>query len=148
MSVSMPLQQARSPIHLDLIVVCREESQNSSRQNGDLNIAEVVSAAKRQVASLKGVGIKVSLGDAKVILMGRLLCAIHGARDIDLEEKLLEGLEDGIDSFVSQVMLTKGEVLFNQATCRSAQLTLFEEMETYLVKNKHTFAATGSSKKT
>lgn len=136
MSVSMPLQQAKSPIHLDLIVVCRKESQSGPRQNEEFNISEVVSAAKGQVAALKEVGIEVSSGDAKVILMGRLLCAIHGFRDLHLEEKLLEGMEDGIDSFVSQVMLTEGDVLYDQAACRSFQLNLFEEIETYLTKNR------------
>lgn len=136
MSVSMPLQQARSPIHLDLIVVCRTESQSKSFQNGELDIADAIGAAKRQVASLKGVGIKVSLGDAKVILMGRLLCEIHGIKNLDLEEKLLEGIEGDIDSFVGQIMLTKGEVLYDQAGSRSVQLALFEEMEKYLANRR------------
>jgi len=143
MSVSVPLKQAKSPIHLDLIVICKKESQSNSLQRGQLDIAEVVSSARRQVTSLREAGIKVSLGDAKVIFMGGLFCAIHGLRDIDLENELLSGIEDGIDSFVNQIMLKKGEVLYDQPAFGPAQLTLFEEMETYLMKNKAAFASTG-----
>ena len=136
MSVSMPLRQAKSPIHLDLIVVCRRESNEKTQQKGELIIADVVRAAKRQVASLKGVGIKVSLGDAKVILMGRLLCETHTMKNPEMEEELLDSIENDIDTFVSQVMLTEGEVLYDQAAIRPTQLTLFEKMENYLTKNR------------
>ena len=84
---------------------------------------------RRQVASLKEVGIRISLGDAKVILMGRLLCKIHNMKNPEMEEKLLDSIENDI-AFVSQVMLTEGEVLYDQAAIRPTQLTLFEKMET------------------
>jgi putative DNA methylase len=137
MSVSMPLQQAKSPIHLDLILVCRKDSQGKSPQNGNPNIATAVSAAKEQVSFLKGTGIQVSLGDAKVILMGRLLCEFHSIRNLDLEEKFLDEIEEDIDSFVSQVAVTQGEVLYHRAALEPVQLTLFEEMGHYLA-NKRT----------
>jgi hypothetical protein len=132
MLVSMPLQQAKSPIHLDLIIVCRKDSPGKLMKNVDINITSVVNEAKRQVSSLKGAGIKISLGDAKVILMGRLLCYIHSIRNLDLEEKFLDEIEEDIESFVGQVMATQGEVLYDQVTHQPVQLTLFEEMGKYL----------------
>ena len=40
-------------------------------------------------------------------------------------------------------MSRKGEVLYDQPGFGSAQLTLFKEMETYLMKKKAVFTATG-----
>ena len=140
MSVSMPLRQAKSPIHLDLIVVCRRESHGRTKQRGEFIIGDVVSAAKQQVDALKGVGIKVSLGDAKVILMGRMLCEIHKMENPEMEEELLDNIEADIDTFVSQVVLTEGEVLYERAANRPTQLTLFEKMENYLANSKSGYA--------
>jgi len=133
MSVSMPLQQAKSPIHLDLIVVCRKDSKYIKQMNKECpNVMSAVSAAKRQVSALKGAGIKVSLGDAKVTLMGRLLCEIHTIRQLDLEEKFLDEIENDIDSYVGQLAVTRGEVLYEEVDTQPIQLTLFEEMAEYL----------------
>jgi len=133
MSVSMPLQQAKSPIHLDLIVVCRKDTEiRNGTYKKSPNIMNVVNSAKKQVSALKGAGIKVSLGDAKVILMGRLLCEIHAMRQLDLEEKYLDDIEDDIDSYVGQVASTRGEVLYEEVSHHPAQMTLFEEMAEYL----------------
>jgi len=133
MSVSMPLQQAKSPIHLDLIVVCRKDTEiKNGTYKKSPNIMNVVNSAKKQVSALKGIGIKVSLGDAKVILMGRLLCEIHAMRQLDLEEKYLDDIEDDIDSYVGQVASTHGEVLYEEVNPHPVQMTLFEEMAEYL----------------
>ncbi len=136
MSVSMPLRQAKSPIHLDLIVVCRRESHCQTQHSGELIFGDIISAAKQQVDSLKRIGIRVSLGDAKVILMGRMLCEIHTMGNPVREEELLDSIEKDIDKFASQVILTEGEVLYERAASGPEQLTLFEKLENYLTKNR------------
>lgn len=144
MSVAMPLKQAKSPIHLDLIMVCRRETERKNLQQADPAIAEAVRSAKQQVASLKEVGIRVSLGDAKVILMGRLLREIHHKKDPEMEEKMLDCLGKGIDAFVSQVMSTEGEVLYDSAGGHPTQLTLFDRMESYLTDSNSGYATVGA----
>jgi putative DNA methylase len=130
MSVSMPLQQAKSPIHLDLILVCRRDTQiNKDSWDGD--VLSAINTAEKQIISLKSQGIKVSLGDAKVVLMGRFLCEAHRMRNLDLEERFLGKIEKDIDRYVSQVISAKGEVLYTET--KPEQLRLFEEMENYLV---------------
>jgi len=134
MSVSMPLQQAKSPIHLDLILVCRRDLGDNAGQPGDGALLSAIDLAEAQISSLKTVGIKVSLGDAKVILMGRFLCEAHRIRNLDLEEKFLKGLEQDIDTYVGQVISAKGEVLYSEA--EPEQLMLFEEMGKYLANKR------------
>jgi adenine-specific DNA methylase len=135
MSVSMPLQQARSPIHLDLILVCRRDLGHIEAEPKCDAIVTALRQAERQVSSLKGVGIKVSLGDAKVVLMGRFLCEAHRMKNLELEEDFLKQVENAIDQYVGQVISTKGEVLYVKA--EPQQLVLFDEMEQYLAY-KHT----------
>lgn len=134
MSVSMPLQQAKSPIHLDLILVCRRDLGDIAGQPGDGALLSALDRAEAQISSLKTVGIRVSLGDAKVILMGRFLCEAHKMRNLDLEEKFLKELEQDIDKYVGQVISTKGEVLYREA--EPEQLMLFEEMGKYLANKR------------
>jgi len=136
MSVSVPLQQAKSPIHLDLILVCRRDLGSTPDQSEDDYLLSALNLAEAQIASLKAVGIKVSLGDAKVILMGRFLCAAHRMKNLDLEEKFLEELEQDIDTYVGQVISTKGEVLYEDRRTEPEQLMLFEEMGKYLAKSR------------
>ena len=88
MSVSMPLQQATSPIHLDLVLVCRKDSMVSSASENNCDIDSALEAAKGQIGKLKSSDIKVSMGDAKVIMMGRFLCEAHKMRNLETEEGL------------------------------------------------------------
>lgn len=83
---------------------------------------------------LKQVWIKVSLGDAKVILMGRFLCEAHRIRNLGLEERFLKGLEKDIDAYVSQVVSVRGEVLYREK--EAEQLRLFDEIIRFLSNNR------------
>lgn len=135
MSVSMPLQQAKSPIHLDLILVCRKDTKiNNTKHTRSPVIRNVIKGAKKQASALKGAGIKISLGDAKVILMGRLLCEIHTLRQLHKEECYLINIESDIDSYVSQVASTPKAAFYNQANHEPVQLSLFEEIADYFNK--------------
>ncbi len=134
MSVSMPLQQAASPIHLDLILVCRKDKKVKRNGRVSYPLRPAVNMAKDQVSKLKSAGIKVSLGDAKVILMGCLLCEAHKMNNLDREERFLEEVEQNLDTYVAQVISAKGEVLYQAE--ETEQLRLFEEMEKYLASKE------------
>jgi putative DNA methylase len=134
MSVAMPLQQSKSPIHLDLILVCRRDGFVATGESSNGTIHCALATVETQISALRRAGIKVSLGDAKVILMGRFLCEVHKLRNLDLEAKFLSEIEQDIDSYVSQVIHAKGEVLYEEPTQK--QLMLFEEMGEYLANNR------------
>ncbi|MFQ6092108.1 MAG: hypothetical protein ACE5OR_05415, partial [bacterium] len=129
-SVSMPLQQAKTPMHLDLILVCKKEEKVDSAQQCQNVLTSALDMAKEQIGALSSAGIKVSLGDAKVVLMGQLLRHTHAMLNLEMEERFLSDVEREIDIYVGQVMEAKGEVLYTQQ--KSEQLMLFEEMGEYL----------------
>jgi putative DNA methylase len=130
MSVAMPLQQSKSPIHLDLILVCRRDGLTATGGPNHRTIHSALATAETQISALTRAGIKVSLGDAKVILMGRFLCEVHKLMNLELEARFLAEVEQDIDSYVSQVIRAKGEVLYEEPDPK--QLMLFEAMGEYL----------------
>jgi putative DNA methylase len=130
MSVAMPLQQAKSPIHLDLILVCRRDGSTTAEDSNDHTMHAALATAEAQISALRQAGIKVSLGDAKVILMGRLLCEVHKRRHLESEARFLAEVEQDIDRHVSQVIRAQGEVLYEDP--QPEQLMLFEAMGEYL----------------
>ncbi len=131
MSVSMPLLQAKSPIHLDLIIVCRKDDKNSIlKKLPNDPILTALEEAKNNISSLKSKKIKVSLGDAKVILMGKFLCEAHKMRSLENEENFLLKIEHDIDQYVYDALKAEGEVLYKMP--EPLQLSLFEKLEEYL----------------
>ncbi|MDP2898934.1 MAG: hypothetical protein Q8Q12_20545 [bacterium] len=134
MSVSVALQQARSPIHLDLILVCQRDSRDTPGDPAGGNLLSALSLGKEQISSLKTLGIKVSLGDVKVILMGRFLCEAHRMGNLELEEGFLAELEHDIDAYVSELISAEGEVLYREA--EQGQLVLFEGIARYLAEKR------------
>ena len=97
-------------------------------------IHSALATAETQISALTRAGIKVSLGDAKVILMGRFLCEVHKLRNLELEARFLAEVEQDIDSYVSQVIRAKGEVLYEEPEPK--QLMLFEAMGEYLANKQ------------
>jgi hypothetical protein len=139
MAVSIPLQQAKSPIHLDLVLVCRKAATAASARQESAPLPTAVCRAAAQASALSEAGIAVSLSDAKVILMGQLLCQAHQKHCLDDEESFLAQREKDIDAYVEQVLVERGEVLYKAPS--SEQLVLFEEMAEYLANNRlHTYA--------
>ena len=107
MTVSMVLQQAKSPIHLDLVLVCRK-AQDVSAEKTDIDpIAQAVKQSAAQASALAAANIAVSLSDAKVILMGQLLCAAHKMRCLDEEEAFLKKRESDVDEYVEKPCRTR-----------------------------------------
>lgn len=134
MSVAMPLHQAKSPIHLDLILVCRRDGLTATDESSHGTIHSALATAETQISALTKAGIKVSLGDAKVIIMGRFLCEVHKLRNLELEARFLAEVEQDIDSYVGQVIRAKGEVLYEEPEPK--QLMLFEAMGEYLASKR------------
>lgn len=82
MSVAMPKLQAKEPIDLDIILVCRKRSSLPSLQwNGDLwdTILPLVS---EQVVRLRELRQKLSLNDVRIIIMAQLIRQLSRMREL------------------------------------------------------------------
>lgn len=75
MSGATPKNQAREPIDLDIILVCRK----TGTWNAKLDVEAALTIAGIQVNRLQSAGRKLSRNDTRIILMGQLLrCASAG----------------------------------------------------------------------
>jgi putative DNA methylase len=74
MSVATPKAQAKEPIQLDIILVCRKRSYLSPAPPSS---EEAIEAAKRKMDRLHAAGFTLSRNDQKVVLFGQLLTTLR-----------------------------------------------------------------------
>lgn len=96
MSGAAPKNQAKEPIDLDIILVCRKAEPWSE----SLDLEEALATAGDQVKRMSAAGRKLSRNDVRVILMGQLLrCASTGAAaDTTVGSSSVEGWIDALCS--------------------------------------------------
>ncbi len=91
MSVAVPKNQAKEPINLDIIIVCRK-LEDDHRDKIDINEAYdfALSAAKCQINEFKYKNRFLSRTDIKIIIFSNLLVSLSAKRD---EKELLNDLK-------------------------------------------------------
>lgn len=103
MSVATPKHQAREPIDLDMILVCRKRSSLASAafdEAGDNLIRRASSEAERQLERLLAVARRVSRNDVRVVFMAHAIAGLsrvapdHALRSFDVVESSAEVLID------------------------------------------------------
>lgn len=101
MSVAMPKQQAKEPIDLDIIVVCRKrETLPRHKWNGDLWGAVKPHAAD-QVRRLREAGRGLSRNDIRIIVMGQLLRRLSVASTMEGALALLDDASQEIETVIA-----------------------------------------------
>jgi putative DNA methylase len=91
MSGATPKSQAKEPIQLDIIIVCRKQTNaNADRPT----VEEAMESAKAKIKRLYDAGFELSRNDRKIVLFGQLLTAIRKPEDA---EQFAAVAEDGID---------------------------------------------------
>ena len=101
MSVAMPKQQAKEPIDLDIVLVCRKRSAHYEPQcwNGEL-WGTTRQKAARQVARLRKVGRKLSRNDVRVIVMAQLVRQLSRSDTREAAMRSLEASRSEIESTI------------------------------------------------
>lgn len=81
MSVAAPKSQAKEPIQLDVILVCRKQpADERGQQSLDAALERAVIHAKDKAARLQGSGLSLSANDRRVILIGQFLVEVCPGR--------------------------------------------------------------------
>jgi len=80
MSVATPKAQAKEPIQVDIILVCRKREFEASKPTATVEAA--VEAAKAKLERLEGAGFALSRNDRRVTLIGQLLACIRDEQEI------------------------------------------------------------------
>lgn len=80
MAVAMPKTQAKEPIDLDIILVCRKRVPGDPASGHDAGTS-IADCARKQIARLAGRGRRLSRNDVRVIVMAQALCGLSGTSD-------------------------------------------------------------------
>ena len=107
MAVSVPIMQAKEPIHLDLIIVCKPKTEFTAAGEGtsETAIAETQEVIRRYNAA----GILLSRGDIRMILMGGILKA--GKHSADQEAALFDRLIAATDALHAGQETGEGKIV-------------------------------------
>lgn len=107
MSVAMPKHQAKEPIDLDIIVVCRKRSTlTSHRWNGDL-WGTITPIAAHQVARLRDAGRRLSRNDVRIIVVAQLLRRLSISHDLDAALTILEASGPEVEATIEALHCVK-----------------------------------------
>ncbi len=88
MSVATPKSQAKEPIQLDIIIVCRKKDSSEAHHPG--SISEAIESAKLKLGRLRQAGFAISRNDRKIVLFGQLMPTLTTASDADLIAQTVE----------------------------------------------------------
>jgi putative DNA methylase len=92
MSVATPKFQAKEPIQLDVILVCRKRAPADGPMCGP---ARALDRARAKLHRLADAGFELSRNDRRITVLGQLLCAIEPGGNVDNLNALVErALED------------------------------------------------------
>ncbi len=93
MSVAAPKSQAKEPIQLDIIVVCRkhETPAIASLPSAD----DAIDTAREKIRRLIRNGFRLSRNDLKIVMLGQLLTTLNSSAEID---RLVEQVEMELDA--------------------------------------------------
>jgi putative DNA methylase len=96
MSVAAPKSQAKEPIQLDVVLVCRKQpADKRARQSVDTGMERAIAHAKAKASRLLNCGLVLSANDRRVILIGQFLVEVCAGRSVvQLGDILSEKLTD------------------------------------------------------
>jgi putative DNA methylase len=80
MAVATPKSQAKEPIQLDIIIVCRKTTYVATRTAPSIDAS--VERARSKIRRLQEEGFELSRNDRKIILYGQLLPSIKSATEL------------------------------------------------------------------
>lgn len=102
MSVATPKRQARAPIDLDIILVCRKRQDARVTALGHEEAWQRgVHVAAGQIRRLRGVGRSLSRNDVLIVLSAQILRFLSTSADPESAHAFLKSCEDRIDAVVT-----------------------------------------------
>lgn len=127
MAVATPKAQARHPIDLDVLVICRKRSADARRALTDTEVLTACrEAGESQVRRLNAVGRRLSLNDTRVVVMSRLLVALSAGRPSDEVAREVTGLRSRTAAIVEAIF--QSQVVGARPT-ETARRSLFDPEE-------------------
>ncbi len=80
MSVGAPKSQAKEPIQLDIIIVCRKETTACTHRP---SVPQAIASARAKLGRLRTAGFALSRNDCKIVVFGQLLTTLTAPADAE-----------------------------------------------------------------
>ena len=123
MSVATPKHQAKEPIDLDIIFVCRKRGEWQLQESIEPDMwNEARESAKGQIARFNSAGRYLSRNDIRIIFMGQVVSRMSQIEDMNLMKILLTDFESQIEHDIN-VLYDQQEV--TDLRKLSAQISIF-----------------------
>jgi putative DNA methylase len=104
MSVAMPKMQAKEPIDLDVLLVCRKRhADRRSRRKDEDSLHQALVGAGEKASRFNSVGRRLSRNDVRVVLLSQLLVELSPGRTADEVAAVLQTLLPKTRSIVEKV---------------------------------------------
>lgn len=111
MSVGTPKQQAKEPIQLDIILVCRKSCQIENASV--VRVEHAIQRAHAKLIRLSNEGFKLSRNDRKIVLIGQLLTTLTSPSELnDLTDRIEAEVDQPIVSTPSGAREARQGLLF------------------------------------
>ncbi|HMJ88833.1 MAG TPA: hypothetical protein VK530_03405 [Candidatus Acidoferrum sp.] len=133
MSVAAPKSQAKEPIQLDVVLVCRKQTADI-RKRTDAKIAfqRAVESATSKANRLKEGGLTLSANDRRVILISQFLVETCAGRSVEQLSNELSGSMTDLDLTAMRLLDPQGVQSPMQVRPEEEQLALLEQAKAKL----------------
>jgi len=127
MSVAAPKSQAKEPIQLDVVLVCRKQAADSrKRTDREIGFQRAVEHATFKASRLNGCGLTLSVNDRRVILISQFIVEICAGRSADqIVDALSDSLTD-LDLAAIRLLAARTAELAQKTKRNERQLALLE----------------------
>ncbi|MDP1590697.1 MAG: DNA methyltransferase [Prosthecobacter sp.] len=132
MSVAAPKAQAKEPIQLDSLLVCRKaESDTRSFTSHEAALHEAAERAQAKMAELEEHGFVLSANDRRVAVMGQFIACVSPQREATELADLIDSCVTEIDALAAQTVakraVSKAEPPPEKVPFMAAEQMLFME---------------------
>lgn len=103
MSVAMPKQQAKEPIDLDIVVVCRKRAYVQPTDHDEIPWDDVERLARKQIVRFRATERKLSRNDVRIIVMGQLLKCLSSHSSFDRSYDMLVSADQDIENLIEKL---------------------------------------------
>ena len=104
MSVALPKRQAKEPIDLDIIIVCRKRSNYRAYELERKLRESVMRIASRQIGRLTERGRRLSSNDVRIIVMAQLIRKLSWAQTLEIALCLMEQKGPVFEAFIQSAV--------------------------------------------
>jgi adenine-specific DNA methylase len=111
MAVAIPIQQSKTPINFDLIIVCRKDiSAFPTLHHDSVPMLVCLDETRKIVQELQSISMRVSAGDVKVIFLGCVLSKLFLLRDVPREVEFLQSIEQTANALIKEALAPVGNI--------------------------------------